>query len=106
MAVCPKCRAENTEGLTRCRACNAILPVGLGTKSEQRWERVRRQSDLVGLFCPRCGERNPYTRFRCQACGANLTPPVRRGSASTKWILAGLALLIILGTLVAFLKHG
>jgi len=72
MPVCRKCNTVNEEGLTRCRACNAILPVKIGSKSATRWERVRRQPELVGARCPNCGATNPYTRFKCKSCGSSL----------------------------------
>ncbi len=70
MAVSCKCGTENETGLTRCGSCNAILPVKLGSKSEVRYERVRRKAELVGANCPKCGTVNPYTRFKCSSCGA------------------------------------
>ena len=72
MAHCAKCDTANDEGSTRCRSCNAILPVKMGRRSETRWERVRRLPELVAKKCPSCGTANPYTSFRCASCGALL----------------------------------
>jgi len=90
MAVCRKCGTENEEGLTRCTSCNAILPVKLGSKSEVRYERVRRKAELVGANCPRCGTVNPYTRFKCSSCGASLASRVKDTSILNRiWVYVG-----------------
>ncbi len=92
MAVCRKCNTANEEGLTRCSSCNAILPVKLGSKSEVRYERVRRKAELVGANCPKCETVNPYTRFKCKSCGATLAAPQTRGIAWARvWAYVGLA---------------
>src|SRR4030042_6141497 len=90
MANCPKCQTVNEEGLTRCRACNAILPVKLGSKSEVRYERVRRKAELVGANCPQCGTVNPYTRFKCSPCGASLSSRAKGTSILDRiWVYVG-----------------
>jgi hypothetical protein len=90
MAVCRKCNTTNEEGLTRCQGCNAILPVKLGSKSEVRFERVRRKPELVGAKCPQCETVNPYTRFKCSNCGASLAGKKRSEPRWERiWIDAG-----------------
>ena len=101
MPICKKCNTVNEEGLTHCRSCNAFLPVQLGSKAAHRWERVRRQPDLVGMKCPNCGTINPYTRFRCQSCNAQLAGK-RQSSGVPKILLyVGIAMLL-LATLLGF----
>lgn len=95
MAICPKCNTTNEEGLTRCRACRAILPVKLGSKSTVRWERVRRRPELVGLMCPKCGAKNPYTRLRCQSCNAVLAQQQTRSGLGKLWVYAGIGVVIL-----------
>lgn len=95
MAICPKCNTTNEEGLTRCRACHAILPVKLGSKSTVRWERVRRRPELVGLVCPKCGAKNPYTRLRCQSCNAVLAQQQTRSGLAKLWVYAGIGVVIL-----------
>jgi len=102
MAVCPKCNTVNEEGLTHCRACNAILPVKIGSKSGTRWERVRRRPELVGTKCPKCGTVNPYTRFRCKSCGVLLNSPAKsRSSLQNVWMFIGIGVAILATVLVA-----
>jgi hypothetical protein len=102
MAICPKCSTVNEEGLTRCRACNAILPVKLGSKSEVRYERVRRQAELVGIKCPSCGAPNPYTRFRCQQCNASLSDTGKGSGLMKLWVALaiGIAVVVIVLTVL------
>jgi len=95
MAICRKCNTDNEEGLTRCRHCNAILPVKIGSSSETRWERVRRQPELVGMPCPNCGTVNPYTHFRCSSCGASLSRPKRGSRLAKVWVLLGIGVVLI-----------
>ena len=103
MATCPKCQTDNEEGLTRCRACNAILPVKMGSKSTARWERTRRQADLVGMKCPRCATVNPYTRFKCKQCGASLSAKPAKSGLDRVWVYVGLGVVILAAVLlVAF----
>jgi predicted amidophosphoribosyltransferase len=85
MTVCPKCKADNEVGLTRCASCNAIMPVKMGSKSAVRYERVRRQPDLVGTKCPKCGADNAYTRIRCQSCDAPLSAKQERSGLGKVW---------------------
>ena len=90
MAVSCKCGTENETGLTRCGSCNAILPVKLGSKSEVRYERVRRKAELVGANCPQCGTVNPYTRFKCSSCGASLASQAKGTSILDRiWVYVG-----------------
>jgi len=90
MAVCRKCNTVNEEGLTRCKACNAIMPVKLGSKSEVRFERVNRRPELVGAKCPQCGTINPYTRFKCSNCGVSLASKKKTGwDWERVWLYAG-----------------
>jgi len=105
MAICPKCNANNEEGLTRCRACNAIMPVKIGSKSATRWERVRRQPDLVGMKCPTCGAINAYTRLHCQACNASLMRDASRSGLGKIWIYAGLVVMVLATILLVVLRH-
>lgn len=106
MAVCRKCNTPNEEGLTRCKSCNAILPVRLGSKSEVRYERVRRDAALVGTKCPNCQTVNPYTRFKCKACGASLRAGhgARRGLDSM-WFYLGLGLAVLAAVLAAAFRN-
>jgi hypothetical protein len=85
MTVCPKCKTENEVGLTRCVQCKAILPVKMGTKSAVRYERVRRQRDLVGIKCPKCGVDNAYTHIRCQACNTSLSAKQGKSGFARVW---------------------
>ncbi len=101
MATCPKCHADNEEGLTRCRTCNAIMPVKIGSKSENRYERVRRQSELVGIKCPTCGTMNPYTQFRCRQCGGSLSQRKEATGLSKVWVALVLGLAVVI-VVVAF----
>lgn len=105
MATCRKCGAENEEGLTRCRACNAILPVKIGSKSQVRYERVRRKAELVGIKCPSCGAPNPYTQFRCQKCGASLSKKQEKSGLPKAWLATGLALAVVV-VVIAFVMRG
>ena len=105
MAVCAKCNTVNEEGLTRCRACNAILPVRIGSKSTARWERVRRRPDLVGTKCGRCGALNPYTRFKCKSCGASLNQAGKsRSWPGIVWVFVGIGVVILAAALLAALR--
>jgi hypothetical protein len=95
MQICPKCNAVNDEGITRCLACNAILPVKIGSRSEARWERVRRRPELVGSKCPACGTVNPYTRLRCESCGASMSGREARAGISWLWVFLTIAVGIL-----------
>jgi heterodisulfide reductase subunit A-like polyferredoxin len=101
MSLCRKCNTVNEEGLTRCRACNAILPVKIGSKSETRWERVRRRPDLVGMKCPSCGAVNPYTRFRCQSCNAALDKAKVKSGLDKFWLFVGVGAAILATVILA-----
>jgi len=105
MSTCPKCHATNEEGMTRCQACKAILPVKLGSKSTTRWERVRRQPDLVGVKCPNCGAPNAYTRLRCKSCSAVLAQKQARSGLGRLWVYAGIGMVILAMILAAALRH-
>jgi len=104
MSTCPKCKAENEEGLTRCTACNAIMPVKMGSKSTVRYERVRRQPDLVGMKCPTCGTPNPYSRLRCQSCNAVLSVAHTKGGLGKVWVFAGIGVVIAVMVLLAVFR--
>ena len=106
MATCPKCHTVNEEGLTRCRSCKAILPVKIGSKSEVRYERVRRQAELVGMKCPACGATNTYTQFRCRECGASLSRPEPKGGLAKLWMALALALAVAVVALAFVLRKG
>lgn len=106
MATCPKCHAVNEEGLTRCHSCNAIMPVKLGSKSEVRYERVRRKAELVGIKCPTCGTPNPYTHFRCSECGGSLTKATQKERLPKLWLAAGFALAVAVVVLAFVLRRG
>ncbi len=95
MATCAKCDAVNDEGSTRCRNCNAILPVKMGSRSETRWERVRRLPELVGMKCPNCGTANPYTSFRCASCGGLLYRAKARSGLDKFWVFLAVAVAIL-----------
>ena len=106
MAVCRKCNTTNEEGLTRCKGCNAILPVKLGSKSEVRFERVNRKPELVGAKCPQCDTINPYTRFKCNNCGASLASKKKTGPKWERiWIYAGTGAALA-GAIYAVLHYG
>ena len=106
MAICAKCDAVNDEGATRCRNCNAILPVKIGSESETRWERVRRQPELVGTKCPSCGTVNPYTSFRCASCDALLYKGKARSGIDKFWIFLAVAVAILAMVLVLAVRAG
>lgn len=105
MSLCRKCNTTNEEGLTRCKSCNAILPVKLGSQSEVRFERVRRQPDLVGVKCPKCETANPYTRFRCKNCNAPLTAKQQGGPNFARIAIYAGGAIIILGAIIGFLMR-
>lgn len=98
MASCPKCATENLEGATRCRVCNAMIPIRMGSVAEHLYERGGLQPVRLGLKCARCGALNPYSRFRCQQCGVSLTQYQRPGLFDQAWtyLVLGAALLITL----------
>ncbi len=105
MAVCRKCNTENEEGLTRCKQCNAIMPVKLGSKSEVRYERTRRAPDLVGTKCPKCETVNPYTRFRCNNCNALLSNQSKKSSGLAKlWVYVGVGVVVIAAVVAVAMK--
>jgi phage FluMu protein Com len=105
MSLCRKCNTTNEEGLTRCKSCNAILPVKLGSQSEVRFERVRRQPDLVGVKCPQCETMNPYTCFRCKSCNTLLSNQQRGGSGLAKvWLFLGAGAVIIAVVVAAVMR--
>jgi len=105
MSLCHKCNTTNEEGLTRCKSCNAILPVKLGSQSEVRFERVRRQPDLVGVKCPKCDTLNPYTRFRCKSCNALLSAQQGGGSGLAKlWLYLGGAVVVLAALAAVLMK--
>jgi RNase P subunit RPR2 len=105
MAVCRKCNTENEEGLTRCKQCNAIMPVKLGSKSEVRFERVRRAPDLVGTKCPKCETVNPYTRFRCKNCNTLLSTQAGKSSRFAKlWLYVGAGAVIAVAVVAVALR--
>lgn len=106
MARCAKCDAVNDEGSTRCRSCNAILPVKIGSKSETRWERVRRQPELVGMKCPSCGTANPYTSLRCESCGGPMSRAKTRSGVDKFWIFAAVAVAILAAILLLAVRAG
>ncbi len=95
MAICRKCNTVNEEGLTRCRSCNAILPVKIGSKSETRWERVRRRPELVGMKCPKCGAVNEYTRFKCKECNAPLEKAAAKSGLDKFWVFVGIGVVAL-----------
>jgi uncharacterized OB-fold protein len=79
--------------------------VKLGSQSEVRFERVRRQPDLVGVKCPNCEALNPYTRFRCKSCNAALSVPRRGGSGIAKILLfVGASAVIIVAVIAAVMR--
>jgi len=95
----------NEEGLTRCKSCSAILPVKLGSQSEVRFERVRRQPDLVGVKCPKCEMLNPYTRFRCKSCNTLLSNPQRAGSGFAKvWLFVGAGVVVVAAVVAVVMR--
>ena len=100
MARCAKCDAVNDEGSTRCRSCNAILPVKIGSKSETRWERVRRLPGLVARKCPSCGAATPYTSFRCKSCGGPMIRTSTRSGIDKFWIFVAVAGAILAAVLL------
>ena len=104
MSICRKCNTVNEEGMTRCGSCNAILPVKIGSKSETRWERVRREPELVGVECPSCGVRNPYTRFRCKSCNALLAKAATKSGIDSFWLLLGIGAAVVAAALMVALR--
>ncbi len=104
MAVCRKCNTANEEGTTRCRACNAIMPVKMGSKSKTRWERVRRKPELVGAKCPKCGVVNPYTRLKCKECGAVLGRARAKSGLGKIWMGLGIVLVVVAAVLFAMVR--
>lgn len=96
MSSCPKCKTLNDVAATRCRACNALLPVRVGTKAEALYERHGLQASLTELKCPRCGALNAYTRFKCEKCGVSLTQYKPPSLLDRAWVYVGLGLLAVL----------
>jgi ribosomal protein L40E len=95
-----KCKTLNDDAATRCRACNAILPVQLGTQATL-YERNGMQASITGLRCKRCGTINPYTRFKCGTCGTSLTQYKPPTFLDRVWIYVGVAMLVtLIATLV------
>ena len=103
MSMCRKCNTVNEEGMTRCGSCNAILPVKIGSKSETRWERVRREPELVGVECPSCGVTNPYTRFRCKSCSTLLAKAPTKSGIDKFWLL-GIGAAVVVTIVVLALR--
>lgn len=81
------------------------MPVRIGSRSEIRYERVRRQAELVGIKCPSCGAPNPYTQFRCAQCGRSLSKAAQAGGLRKLWIAAGL-LVAVVTIVLAFVLRG
>jgi uncharacterized protein (DUF983 family) len=106
MATCTKCDTVNDEGSTRCKNCNAILPVKMGSRSGTRWERVRRLPELVARKCPSCGTANPYTSFRCASCGALLYRAKVVSGIDKFWIFVAVAVGILATILVLAVRAG
>ena len=102
MTSCPKCESQNLEGATRCRVCNAMIPIKLGSTSEHLYERAGLQPARTELKCPRCGAVNPYSRFKCQRCGVSLTQYQRPGLFDQAWIYVVLGALLLIVMFVAF----
>lgn len=101
MASCPKCATMNFEGATRCRACNAVIPIKLGSASEHQYERAGLQPTHTGLKCPHCGATNPYTRFKCRQCGVSLTQHKRPGLFDQAWTYLALGAVLLIVMFVA-----
>ncbi len=97
MSSCPKCDSPNDDAATRCRVCNAVLPIRLGAKSAVLYERQGAQPGMTGLTCRRCGAYNPYTRFKCEKCGVSLTQYKAPSLLDRAWAYIGLALIALLG---------
>jgi ribosomal protein L40E len=102
MASCPKCESVNLEGATRCRVCNAMIPIKLGSAAEHVYERSGIHPARVGLKCARCGAMNPYTRFKCQQCGVSLTQYRRPGLFDQAWTYLALGALLLVVMFVVF----
>ena len=102
MTTCPKCKAANPDNVNRCQSCNAMLPIKLGTKSEELYERGGLRPTHVGMKCPHCAADNPYTRTRCQQCGGLLAAAKSRGNPYLLWVYlgAGAVVLVVLLTLL------
>lgn len=98
MTTCRKCGAANPDNMTRCQSCNAMLPIKMGTKSEELYERGGLRPTHVGMKCPHCGADNPYTRTKCHRCDKLLSPPKRRENPYLRWLYlgAGAVVLVVL----------
>jgi uncharacterized OB-fold protein len=83
------------------------MPVKIGSKSETRWERSRRDPDLVGTKCPSCETVNPYTRFSCKSCGVSLRRDARKSGIAEKiWVFIGIGVLILVVVLAVAMGSG
>ena len=101
MTTCPKCGAANPDTVTRCTACKAILPVKLGTASQELYERSGLRATHVQMRCPHCAAENPYTRTRCQQCGGLLTKKQRHETPYRKWLYLAIGAVVLIVLFVA-----
>jgi len=104
MTTCPKCGAGNPDNVNRCSACQAMLPIKLGTASEELYERSGLRPTHVNMHCPHCGAENPYTRVRCHQCDGLLAPVKRRGNPYQRWLYLAVGVVVLVVVFVVLKK--
>jgi len=96
MTTCPKCGAANPDTVNRCGSCKAMLPIKMGTASEELYERSGLRATHVGMKCPHCQADNPYTRTKCHQCGGLLAAEKRRGNPYAMWLYLGIGVVVLI----------
>ena len=82
-----------------------MLPIKLGTASEERYEREGIRPTHVAMRCPQCGAENPYTRVRCQKCSGLLAPVKSKGNPYQKWIYLAICVIVLVVLFATLGKH-
>ena len=82
-----------------------MLPIKLGTASEELYERSGLRPTHVAMRCPHCKAENPYTRTRCQQCGGLLAAEKRGGNPYQKWLYLAIGAVVLVVVFV-MLKKG
>jgi predicted nucleic acid-binding Zn ribbon protein len=72
-----------------------MLPIKMGTASEELYERSGLRPTHVGMKCPHCGADNPYTRTRCGQCDGLLAAAKARGNPYQMWIYLGAGVIVL-----------
>lgn len=96
MTTCPKCKAANPDDVNRCQSCNAMLPIKLGSASQELFEREGLRPTHTGMRCPQCQAVNPYTRIKCERCGSPLIQQERRGGLLQAWPYLAIGVVVLL----------